>query len=185
MSHFLREFEALRLEHQRGSATAVFECAGLDRSTLSRIRNRGFKLLFADLKQLAAALGNDEMIYLRLLRARLLDECTEPEARRIRVEIDGLRRQPPLAPRDTLAQLPPPLEKAMRNIAANLEKAEPGLRETVLFLGRLFNSEESDRELVVFENVLNDAVTAAKPPPIPAGGPAGPVQYRKARKRRA
>lgn len=136
MNRFIEEFETLLQEFQCGSGSKVFEIAGLEPAILSRIRNQGFQIQFADLKPLAAAMGGHEMIYLRLLRARLLDECTDPLAARIEIEISGAKpARQELREASYLPQLPKKLETAMVEIAHALPH-EAELRKTISYLGR-------------------------------------------------
>lgn len=179
MSQFLREFEAVLNETNGGSGSAIFKSAGLDPATLSRMRHTGLKLQFEDLKAIAAAIGTQDMIYLRLLRARLLDECTDKRAGRISIEIEGGGRNvtpvsaPP--PDDCLSKLPPRQERAMRNIADNLA-LDAGLRGTILWLGEdLFSPDPA-----AAEPSLNEASGTPEPPAKP-----GKVNYRKGTSKRS
>lgn len=179
MSHFLREFDALREEYKAGSATRVFEIADLDKGTLSHIRNRGRKVQFDDLLPLSAAIGSDEMIYLRLLCARLRDECTDPRARRITIDINGgpnaIHDENETLPPD-FPQLPTRFQRAIRNIAANVTK-DAGLRSTVLWFGEdLFGKEPNSPGQQAAAEIVGAAVDeilearGRKPRKSPTGG---------------
>lgn len=143
MSRFIRELEELLTEHKISSGSKVFEIAGLDKSMLSRIRAGVRRIQFIEIPRVAAAIGADDMVFLRLFRARLLEECMDcPDnrAKRIKIEIAGSSQSRPLEMRefgqDFLAKLPPDHELALRNIAANL-KYDTGLRKTILWLGEV------------------------------------------------
>ena len=115
---------------------------------LSRIRKgdeRQSNIQFEDLNRVAAAIGPEEEIYLRLLRARLLDQCDDKRAARIMIEILGTKISggPIQSALRNLPLMPAHWETALVNIAQNM-KTDAGLRETILWLGNEVFSSESD-----------------------------------------
>lgn len=140
MSRFIREFDAILAERKIAhSGSRIFEIAGLDRSMHSRIR-AGDKLQkniqFKEIARIAAAIGPEDIIYLRLLAARLLDECHDPRASRIKIEIAGESKK--LASNknsssSSLPELTPQVESAIRNIIARV--GEPDIRRHITWFG--------------------------------------------------
>jgi len=135
MSLFVREFDKILAEGKSPrSGSRIFEIAGLDKSMLSRIRN-GAQIQYSEIARLAAAIGSDDMIFLRLLRARLQEELTDERARRISIEIaDRDTDRLAEAQVDYVTRLVPEMETAMQNIARAMPK-DAGLRETIRYLG--------------------------------------------------
>lgn len=140
MSHFIREFETLVREKTAETPNSIWTIAGMDRSMLSRIRNgdeRQSNIQFEDIPRVAAAIGAEEMIYLRLLRARLLDQClADKRAARIVIEISGSKVSggPQASALHDAPLLPAHYETAIMNIIAGM-KTDSGLRDTILWLG--------------------------------------------------
>lgn len=148
MSHFIREFEQLVASKTQLTPNRVWGLAGMDASMLSRIRKgdeRQSNIQFEDLNRVAAAIGPEEEIYLRLLRARLLDQCDDKRAARIMIEILGTKISggPIQSALRNLPLMPAHWETALVNIAQNM-KTDAGLRETILWLGNEVFSSESD-----------------------------------------
>jgi transcriptional regulator with XRE-family HTH domain len=140
VSHFIREFEDLVREHTNFTPARVWTLAGMDRSMLSRIRSANARqpnIQFDDLPRVAASIGPEDIIYLRLLRARLLDQCTQDRrATRINVEVSNSRISggPLVSVLRDMPLQPPQWESALRNILLGM-RSDSGLRETILWLG--------------------------------------------------
>lgn len=162
MSQFIKEFEEILEEKKIRSGSKIFEIAGLDKSMLSRIR-AGARIQFGEIARVAAALDGEPMTFLRLLRARLLEECNDPRAARIRIAIAGeARGVAPDSARRELPPLPPKIETALRNIVAAIPH-DAGLRKTILWLGNeVFSSETVEHAAL---EVLDAAVAAVRPAP--------------------
>lgn len=91
MSYFAEELELILAEEKVKSAHTICEIASIHPSRLCRVRANKQNISFKKIDRLAAALSADENVYLRLLRARLRDECTDPRAERIAIIITESR----------------------------------------------------------------------------------------------
>ena len=142
MSAFIREFEAILAEENIRSGSKVFEIAGLDKSMLSRIR-AGARIQFDEIPRVAAAISSDAAAFLRLLRARMMEECVDPRAKRINVTVDDAPHYTFSEATTPYSTLPPKQASAIANIVANLP-TDAGLRNTILWLGNeIFAAEVS------------------------------------------
>ena len=164
MSHFLREFEAILAENKITSGSQIFETAGFARSMLSRIRAGG-NIQFEEIPRVAAAIGPEAMIFLRLHRARLLDECTtDDRAARINIEITATKYAGgpmPGALRDVPLQ-PAHWEKALTNIIRAMPE-DAGLRDTILWLGNeVFAPDDASSESPRLKAAKDAAVEVAE-----------------------
>lgn len=134
MSAFIRELETIFNEQKIRSGSKIFAIAGYDRSMLSRIR-AGARVQLQVIPRIAAAIGSDPLIFQRLLYARLVEECKDRRADRIRIELTdaqgGVTLHDAALP---FADLPPKQASAIQNIVANLP-TDAGLRQTILWLG--------------------------------------------------
>jgi len=180
MSHFIREFEAILAEKNLRSGSKVFQIAGLDKSMLSRIRAGG-QIQFSEIPRVAAAVDAEEMTFLRLLRARLLEECTDPRADRISIEIAGHKSSADAmqsALRD-LPVLPHKIESALRSLISNIPK-DAGLRKTILWLGNEVFS--SAKETAAARSIVDVAAAQSLGATNAPLSSAKPVNYKFARK---
>lgn len=138
MSYLAEEFENLLKENKLRPAD-VARTSGITEAAISRLRSGAQSYMSSEyLEKIAAAIGSSPMIHARLLRARMLDDCSGPGRDYITIEIRG--EKIPRLKEDGPAyaiKLPPKLDAAMRTIAQHLA-SDTELKNIILGLGNLY-----------------------------------------------
>lgn len=114
--------------------TNLSSATEVDVGTLSRVKSGGRQMTYDELAKIRRVYATKGLWPARLLRARLLEDCTGPGANQISIEIDGTL--PALAKEagpPYLVGLAPKVDQAMRRIAANIS-GDAKLRDLILYV---------------------------------------------------